>query len=118
MVQSNHVRQKYDSINNLDDLGEIILDSKDGETPWLEFKTIKKEKGTQGNDNFVKQQKSFFKVLINSNPYTPTSNSAPFPTVLLKIILYPCLSAKFFAIARPNPCPEPSSLVLVLASSI
>lgn len=44
MVQSNHVRQKYDSINNLDDLGEIISDSKDGETPWLEFKTIKKKK--------------------------------------------------------------------------
>ena len=37
---------------------EIISDSKDGETPWFEFKAIKKEKGTQGNDNFIKHQKT------------------------------------------------------------
>lgn len=42
MVQNNYVRQKYDSIDNLDDLKE----TKDGETPWFEFKAIKKEKGT------------------------------------------------------------------------
>jgi|GEM_PF-1398798 len=57
MVQSNYVRQKYDSINNLDDLKKFISNSKDGETPWLEFKAIKKEKGTQKN-KFIEHQKS------------------------------------------------------------
>lgn len=58
MMQDNYVRLKYDSINSLDDIKTLISNSKDGETPWLEFKGIKKEKNTQGNSEFIRHQKS------------------------------------------------------------
>ena len=48
MMQDNYVRLKYDSINSLDDIKTLISNSKDGETPWLEFKGIKKEKTFRG----------------------------------------------------------------------
>ena len=58
MIQDSYVRLKYDSINSLDDIKTLISNSKDGETPWLEFKAIKRENSTQGNSEFIKHQKS------------------------------------------------------------
>lgn len=57
MAQSNYVRQKYDSINNLDDLRKNISNSKDGETPWLEFKAINNQEKKNEKD-FLRHQKS------------------------------------------------------------
>lgn len=53
------VREIFDSIKSLDDLRRWVSESKDGESLWLEFKGVRKEKKDWGKGVFEKHIKTF-----------------------------------------------------------
>lgn len=57
MIRNDFIRSKYDSVTCLSDLKDLVSDSKDGETPWLEFKAIRRT-DTQNDKEFVRHHKS------------------------------------------------------------
>lgn len=52
------VREIFDSIKSLDDLRRWVSESKDGESLWLEFKSIRKEKESQRQGSLEKHIKT------------------------------------------------------------
>ena len=54
---SETIKEIYDSLNKLDDLRRLISESEDGESPWLEFKAIKRQPNEKDKE-FIKHQKS------------------------------------------------------------
>lgn len=54
---SETIKEIFASLNKLEDLQKLVSESEDGESPWLEFKAIKRQSNEKDKE-FVRHQKS------------------------------------------------------------